>query len=961
MISHITTLANGIIGVSVLAMPFCFKQCGIVLATLVLLLSSALSRLACHFLIKSAVMCRRRNFEFLAFHAFGPMGKFFVELCIIGFLLGTCIAYFVVVGDLGPQIIGEFIDKEPKDIRSGLLITTAVFIVLPLGLLRNVSSLASVSTASIAFYICLVLKVIGDSTHSIFSADCFDKIYFWRPAGMLQCLPIFALALFCQTQLFEIYETLPNATLEKMNQVVRGALNVCTVVYISVGLFGYIGFCSEPFSGNILMSFEPSVTSEVIKIGFVLSVAFSFPLVIFPCRASLNSLLFRRGYTHLETSTSYISETKFRCLTTFIVIISMVVGILIPSIEFVLGIVGSTIGVLICLIFPGMFFISISTKNTNERLLAQLLVIIGLWIMILGTYANLYAMEQSSNSQVETVTPKLPVQVINGVSKTFIENEVLVEQNQLKQPDNLLNVKDNVDKPQARVPEKPPDEENIRREPPVPVEQLPVKPQDKVPVVESIVTISPKVQEIINKISIDDQLVDEAKKAFDSLKKVKPKKKGASKIEENPVPDKLMNEPPKGEENQVPVEKSKNAVRVDAFQKNDIAVDAIKKEESELAADKDILNVDPMQRREQLDKTLVKHIKEQKKMMQEQKELLKDIERNEKKLEQEIGGEKLKDLEKKTLLVDNPSLGEEKKPGNEAKKEYHDVANKKVRKKASVEMIGLKKNLSRLITEKNGSQVNVKKPLDNESIDKDVHIIDNEMKKVDDSEKVKLISLDSKLKPDLAVKKSGDHIIKALNNQSNKISREFEAAEISNSHQNNNVDSPGLMPSVKNNDSYVPLVLKLNSQNKDTLNSDNLENNHSNYARKNTLDEHEREKREIEEKENSNELKTAINQTIIEGNKNVSVVQDTVIDNKKESCEKEEKQNLQSVNQEEQVTLKLINNGSSIDLIKTSSYLSGQEAIKTVSIDSELKSGDSLIKVKSRDLKSINYDNVDKT
>lgn len=48
------------------------------------------------------------------------------------------------------------------------------------------------------------------------------------------------------------------------------------------------------FLGNLLMSFSPTIASEVIKLGFVLSVAVSFPLVIFPCRASLHSLLFRR-------------------------------------------------------------------------------------------------------------------------------------------------------------------------------------------------------------------------------------------------------------------------------------------------------------------------------------------------------------------------------------------------------------------------------------------------------------------------------------------------------------------------------------------------------------------------------------------------------------------------------------------------------------------------------------------
>lgn len=96
-------------------------------------------------------------------------------------------------------------------------------------------------------------------------------------------------------QLFEIYQAIPNASLEKMNNLIRVAVNICTCVYIFVGIFGYIALSHESiFSGNILMSFKPSAMTEVMKAGFVLSVAFSFPLVIFPCRASLYSLLYKR-------------------------------------------------------------------------------------------------------------------------------------------------------------------------------------------------------------------------------------------------------------------------------------------------------------------------------------------------------------------------------------------------------------------------------------------------------------------------------------------------------------------------------------------------------------------------------------------------------------------------------------------------------------------------------------------
>jgi len=93
-------------------------------------------------------------------------------------------------------------------------------------------------------------QIIGESTLHIFMGDWFNSVNYWRPAGILQCLPIFSMALFCQTQLFEIYETIPNVSLEKMNDVVRGALNICTLVYICVGLFGYIAFCTQPFTGN---------------------------------------------------------------------------------------------------------------------------------------------------------------------------------------------------------------------------------------------------------------------------------------------------------------------------------------------------------------------------------------------------------------------------------------------------------------------------------------------------------------------------------------------------------------------------------------------------------------------------------------------------------------------------------------------------------------------------------------
>lgn len=73
----------------------------------------------------------------------------------------------------------------------------------------------------------------------------------------------------------------------------------------------------------------------------------------------------------LSQTSSYIPDARFKCLTVAIVGVSMSTGLLIPSIELVLGFLGSTIGVAICIIFPALSFINLTNKETNERLTAK--------------------------------------------------------------------------------------------------------------------------------------------------------------------------------------------------------------------------------------------------------------------------------------------------------------------------------------------------------------------------------------------------------------------------------------------------------------------------------------------------------------------------------------------------------------------------------------------------------------
>ena len=173
-----------------------------------------------------------------------------------------------------------------------------LIVVLPLSLLRNVDSLLALCTASILFYGLVMLYIIFSSLDSLVAGDWWTQATKWRPAGIFQCLPIFTMALSCQAQIFEVYEALPDPSLSRMVEVVKGAVNLCSGIYICVGFFGYVGFYSVDFGGNILTAFPASFGVKLTRLGFALSVAVSFPLVIFPCRTAINSILFaRKGYS----------------------------------------------------------------------------------------------------------------------------------------------------------------------------------------------------------------------------------------------------------------------------------------------------------------------------------------------------------------------------------------------------------------------------------------------------------------------------------------------------------------------------------------------------------------------------------------------------------------------------------------------------------------------------------------
>jgi solute carrier family 38 (sodium-coupled neutral amino acid transporter), member 10 len=387
------------------------------LATFLLAISGIMTSYSCKLLFKTAELKNTRNLELLAFKLFGVAGKLTMEISIILLLYGSLVTYQQTICDAGPKFLTKLLSIDLfNNSHPIFLIIFTILVSLPLSLSTKLEKLSNISIFAILFYLFFGFYLMWLSLTK-YDLNDLKQIKLWKMSGLFKCFPIFCISFSCQTVIFVVCNELKQQYTNKENNLIHlmdTSMFIAFMAYLSVGLFGSLAFHDTIISGNIITMIPDSFMSQIVLFGLIVCVLSGFPYMIYPCRNSLNTLLFdtiqqdnnnnNNNNNENNESDYFIPETRFKRLTYFLITSISLTAILVPNMEFVLSLTGATTGSLICYIWPSLLFIAASTTTTTtttkDNNKVKLFLTIGIIMFFCCTLATLFEYNPMKSNQI---------------------------------------------------------------------------------------------------------------------------------------------------------------------------------------------------------------------------------------------------------------------------------------------------------------------------------------------------------------------------------------------------------------------------------------------------------------------------------------------------------------------------------------------------------------------------------
>lgn len=272
------------VGLVIIFTPKLFLETGVILGTLMLVISGILSFITCLMLSQAAMTFQVKSFPALCRKIMGKYSflvEFFYSLNLLGNIIGN--HTFVsksVSGFLSHLLFPSVsIDSRQGVYLNLLLMFATTLLIVPFIVSKDMSSLKTISTYSALGYVVAMFAVITvflfPWTYGIEQpAFDFEKLQLLNWEGLTQATGMFFLAMACHVVIIDIHSQLqPLDEVHTFKMISRSHVQSFLIFY-TIGLLGYLSVFQDPQNSalnNYFLFFlaHKKISSSVLRLAQV--------------------------------------------------------------------------------------------------------------------------------------------------------------------------------------------------------------------------------------------------------------------------------------------------------------------------------------------------------------------------------------------------------------------------------------------------------------------------------------------------------------------------------------------------------------------------------------------------------------------------------------------------------------------------------------------------------------------
>jgi len=413
-------IINTAIGGGILGYPYIFRQLGIFPGVLLIIVGALLTVFSTSILQRLKNISHQDSYIDIAQACFKRKGKILCSTIIVINTLGICVIYLVVFATVVENMLQAFVSSCSPDLgdsqafycKRSILIPIGGLIALPFNLMKSIDKLKFVSFLKVMAIILFTGITIIFSISRIMSGENSSDVSVWpnsqEPVSAISAIPCIFFGFNFLYNQFPLYKSLKNATDKKFTNLMKLSLVFITFTYLTVGLFGYLIYGSA--TDNMLIKFSQkdlgSVWFCILNISFLICSLGGIPLTYFPAKNIIYDTITEKVEKHqeknaeafyeLEEQEAPNNEKRDKIIYISVVLVTniliVVIGIVAPGLNRVLGLLGSVGSATLLFIFPMAFYLKLTHKEGLSKAIPIALIVFGSVLGIAGLVTNFLMM-----------------------------------------------------------------------------------------------------------------------------------------------------------------------------------------------------------------------------------------------------------------------------------------------------------------------------------------------------------------------------------------------------------------------------------------------------------------------------------------------------------------------------------------------------------------------------------------